>query len=287
MQRGDRDHEALEPHADVGRDRDREHDRNRPAELLEPEELREEQVATHHRPVRPPVRPCRSVGKRILLILDARVPRDKELRDVGEPDDRSCYQDDDVHLLEVVERDEVLQVVHLARDHHQGHDHREARENGAGDEVGRKDGRVPAGHHRDREVEGDHGVNRQHQRCRKTSEDQVGALIVAPRTVRSGPAQGEEAQDPRTNVRPALTARSRSVAKVRNETDVPEEQRDRPVDRHREHVPEQRALEVRPHGHLVRDRQACSRSPTRVRRGTSERPMHTRPRTESSPPQHG
>ena len=43
---------------------------------------------------------------------------------------------------------------HRAADEHERDDHREAGEDGAGDEVGREDRRVPAGHERDREVEG-------------------------------------------------------------------------------------------------------------------------------------
>ena len=54
-------------------------------------------------------------------------------------------QDDLVHVLEVVQRDDVFQPEPLAgRDQQRAH-HREAREHGAGDEVGREDRRVPAG----------------------------------------------------------------------------------------------------------------------------------------------
>src|SRR5690606_41582750 len=62
-------------------------------------------------------------------------------------------QDDDVHLLQVVERDQVLEVVDLARHHEEGHHHREAGEDGAGHEVGREDGGMPAGHDGHREVD--------------------------------------------------------------------------------------------------------------------------------------
>src|SRR5690349_24182057 len=46
------DDEPLEPHADVHQDADDDHRPETRADLLEPEELREEDVAGDHRPVR-------------------------------------------------------------------------------------------------------------------------------------------------------------------------------------------------------------------------------------------
>ena len=61
-----------------------------------------------------------------------------------------------------------------AGDDQQRQHHREAGEDGAGDEVGREDRGVPAGQLRHREVEGHDGVHREHQRRREAGEDQVG-----------------------------------------------------------------------------------------------------------------
>ncbi len=52
----------------------------------------------------------------------------------------------------------------FARGDGQGHYHGESGIDGAGDEVGREDGGVPAGNHANGEVEADYCVDRNHQR---------------------------------------------------------------------------------------------------------------------------
>src|SRR5690625_651397 len=75
---------------------------------------------------------------------------------------------------------------------------------------------------------------------------------MLPAAMRSAPAEGEEAID-------ALAKEAlRAIAKrreVRDEPDEPEDHRDGEVGADREHVPKERALEVRPDVHLVRDRE--------------------------------
>ena len=120
------------------------------------------------------------------------------------------------------------------------------REDGAGDEVGREDRRVPAGQDGDREVGGDDGVHRQDERRRQSAEQAVGHAVVALMARRAAPAEREDAVDV------ALPACRRAVAhrrEIGNEAEVPEEQRDGEVGRDRGHVPRQRALEVGPHLH--------------------------------------
>ena len=92
-------------------------------------------------------------------------------------------------------RDDVLEAEGLARDHHQRQHHREAGEDGAGDEVGREDRGVPAGELRGREVERHDRVHGEHQRRREAGEDQVRLLVVLPVARRAAPAQREHAVD--------------------------------------------------------------------------------------------
>ena len=110
---------------------------------------------------------------------------------------------------------------------------------------------MPAGHLRDREVEAHDRVHRDDERRREAGQDQVGRLVVGPVPGRAAPAHGEHAVD-------ELDARVlRPVAQRREVGDQPhepEQQRDRRVGRDREHVPDQRALEVRPDAHRVRVR---------------------------------
>ena len=136
---------------------------------------------------------------------------------------------------------------------HQRQHHREAAEDGAGDEVGREDRGVPAGQLRRGEVEATRPSAPRAPAAWRGRRGQVGRLVVLPVAVRAAPAEREDAVE--RSARRLALARSRSVARSGIRPDVPEEQRDREVGRDREDVPHQRAAEVRPDAHLVRDGQ--------------------------------
>ena len=125
------------------------------------------------------------------------------------------------------------------------------------------------GSDRGREVERHDGVHREHQRRREAGQDQVGLLVVAPVAGRAAPAEASSAVD--VLARTSLVARSRSVARSGTRPTYQNSSRDRGVGADREHVPEQRAAEVRPHAHLVRDREQPVRRATDGRCGTAGR----------------
>ncbi len=156
------------------------------------------------------VRTERAVDEGESLVRIAAVPGDEELGRVRVADDRAGRQDDLVHVLEVLDRDQVLEIQSPARDQHQRHHHGEAGEDGARDEVGREDRRVPAGHDRGREVERHDRVHRKHQRRRNAGQNQVGLFVVAPVPGRPAPAEAEECRKPSDEVH---CARSRRVAR--------------------------------------------------------------------------
>ena len=254
----DDDHKALEPHADVHKDREHEHERDAGADLLEPEELRRDHVAADHDPVRPPVLTERAVDERELLVHRARVPRDEELHRVRVADHATGHEDDLVHVVEVAQRDEVLETEEFTRRNRERDHHREAGEDCASDEVRREDRGVPTGQLRGREVERNDRVHRENERRRERSKDEVGALVAVPVAVRAAPTEAEEA------VTELLDLALRAIAqgcKVRHHARVPEEERHGEVGRNCEHVPEERRAELRPHFHLVRDREEPVRKP--------------------------
>ena len=228
------------------------------ARLLEPENLRREHVARDHRPVGPPVGAEGAIDERELLVGVPAEPRDEELHRVGVADDRAGHEHDPRHAVEVEEGDDVLEAEGLARDHHQRDHHREAREDGAGDEVGREDRRVPAGQLRDGEVHRDDRVHGEDERCRQAGEDQVRRLVVQPVARRAAPAEREEAVDVAPNRGDRAVAQRGEVG---DQADVPEERGDRAVGGDREEVPEERAPEPRPRAHLVRERRHPVREP--------------------------
>ena len=91
--------------------------------------------------------------------------------------------------------DDVVELEDGARRDHERHDHREARVDRAGDEVRRKDGRVPPGQLRDREVEADDAVNREDERRRQTAEDEVADPVVSPVPRVAAPPEREDSVD--------------------------------------------------------------------------------------------
>ena len=123
----------------------------------------------------------------------------------------------------------------------------------AGDEVGREDRRVPAGQHRHREVEAHDRVDREHERRRDAGEQQVRRLVALPVLAPSRASRARASRRSRCAI-----ARLRAVAQrghVGHEAREPEQRRHRAVGRDREHVPDQRAAELRPQPHRVRIRE--------------------------------
>ena len=112
--------------------------------------------------------------------------------------------------------------------------------------------RVPARHDRHREVEADDGVDRNDQRRRDAGEQQVRGFVAVPVHRRPAPAERQHAVDDPSDARLRPIAQRREVG---HQADEPEQQRNRGVGRDREHVPDERAAELRPHAHRVRIRE--------------------------------
>ena len=78
-QRGDDDHETLEPHAHVDKDGKNPNERGIFANLLKPEKLRRDYVARNHDPVGPSKGTERTVDERKALVGVGAIPGDEEL----------------------------------------------------------------------------------------------------------------------------------------------------------------------------------------------------------------
>ena len=98
--------------------------------------------------------------------------------------------------------------------------HREAAEDGAGDEVGRKDRRVPARELRDGEVEGYDGVDREHQRHREGGQQLVGFFVGHPMTGRTAPTERQSTIEKAPNLVGGAIAQAGEVG---DEARVPKE----------------------------------------------------------------
>ena len=156
---GDNNHEALEPHSNVHHQTHCEHHWNAGADALEPEQLWRDHVATDHDPIRPPILSEGAVHESKSLVHGAGIPRNEELHGVGVPNHASCDQDNFVHVVQVAQRDEILQAEKLARRNRKRDHHGKTTEDGTRDKVWREDGGVPTRNLADCEIETHHGVN--------------------------------------------------------------------------------------------------------------------------------
>ena len=100
-------------------------------------------MQTDHRPIGPCEGSAGAIGEGEELVGVAAVPGDEKLHRVGETNQGAGEQDELGHTVEMQLIDDVLNLEDLATNDHQGNDHGEAGENGAGHEVGRKNRRMP------------------------------------------------------------------------------------------------------------------------------------------------
>ena len=89
--------EALEPHSNVYEDGENPNDYHVSPEPANPKKLRDENVATDHPPVTPPVRSESTVNKSKSLVRIAAVPCNEKLHAVGVPDDCAGRESDLAH----------------------------------------------------------------------------------------------------------------------------------------------------------------------------------------------
>ena len=212
MQSADDDDETLEPHAGVHAHADEVNDEDVVPAPLEPEELRRKRVAEEHAdPPVPPVGTEDAVIEREFFVLVAAIPGDEKFHRVGVADDRAGEQNDLRHLVDVLRRDDVLQLEDRARRNHQRQHHGESAEDRAGDEVGRENRRVPGRNNRGGEVEGNDAVHGEHERRGETGEKQIRHLVMAPVAVRAAPAEREN------SVEEFLDLRRRAIAQRRRD----------------------------------------------------------------------
>ncbi len=248
MQAGDDDDESLQPHADVDNQRNREQQGDIGAHRLEPERLRRDDVAEDQQPVGPGIRPEGAVERHVALELIAAVPTHECFDAVAVAHDQAGGEHDLGHVVQMLHGDEVLQLIDRPDWNGQGQHHREAGEERAGDEVRREDGAMPARQDRDGEVEADDRVHRHDQRRGQRSKQEVGGFVAMPVAGRAAPAHGQDAVDHAPHWVRRAVAQSRHV---RDEADVPEQQRDAEIGADREDVPHQRAAPLRPKVHRV------------------------------------
>src|SRR5947207_15208079 len=116
MQSAHDDNETLEPHSGVHTHADEIDDENIAPAPAEPEELWRKALAKEHaHPPVPPIRPEHAVPESEALILIAAVPGYEKFREVGVGNDRARQQNDLRHLVDVLERDDVVQFERRAR----------------------------------------------------------------------------------------------------------------------------------------------------------------------------
>ena len=150
------------------------------------------------------------------------VPGRESLQQVGVAHQAGAGQDDLVHHLQVIHRDQMLQVHGAAHDHQRHDNHGETGENRAGDKIGRENRHVPAGNQRHGEVERHDAVDREDEPGGKSGDDQVGFFVMLPVRCRAAPSDAQDGVDELAN----LVCRSiPQRSQVGNQSQIPEQQR--------------------------------------------------------------
>ena len=159
---------------------------------------------------------------------------------------RGRHDDDLVHQLEVLHRDDVLAgLKYLRMMMIERGDHREAAEHGAGDEVRRGRSSCASRGSTDTAKSNDTTeLHREDQRRREAGEEQVGLLVVAARRGCCPSSPGSGCRRPACGR--GAGPRSRAAARSGIRPVVPEHDRHERVGGDREHVPEERRAEVHP-----------------------------------------
>ena len=110
---------------------------------------------------------------------------------------------------------------------------------------------MPAWDDRNTEIETDDGVNRDNKWSCQPRQQQISLFIPLPVIGRATPPHRHHSID---NLCEPVFGSVAKRRKIRNQTDVPEHQRNREIRAYRKHVPDQRTPPLRPKPHRVRVR---------------------------------
>ena len=120
--RSDRDHVTLKPHTDIDENTDDHHEPRCRSAPLYPEQLGDHDITGNHREVSPRIPECPvDEGKR--FDLHSRVPGNKKLNSISRTNHQAGGHNDFVHILQVPNRDQILQIEDHTTRNQQGHYH--------------------------------------------------------------------------------------------------------------------------------------------------------------------
>ena len=157
-ERSDRNHKSLKPHSDIYKDANDHHEPGGRSAPFDPEQLRGNDVAGNHDPIRPCIISKRAIDKRKSFVWVAAVPGDKKLNSISRTHHHPGRNNNLAHILQVAFGNQVLQLEQRARGHHQSDNHREPGENRTGHKVRWENRGMPTGHLRYRKVKTNDGM---------------------------------------------------------------------------------------------------------------------------------
>src|SRR4029077_9293339 len=163
------------------------------AGLVGPQQLRRQNVAENQRVVKVTVRTVETHLRQIQVELIAAVNGHEIFEEVAVGDDEAGGEHHHSHVLKVAHGDEVFQAIGLAQWNGDGQDHGKTGVNGAGDEVGWENRRVPARNDSGGKVEAHDRVHGENQGRREAGEKQIRGLVTVPVACGAAPAHGEHA----------------------------------------------------------------------------------------------
>ena len=245
IERRHQQHIALQPHADRDAETDQEQRDRRHPHALPPQRLQRREIEDDRAPIAPGIGPDETIPHRLRL-APASPGGGKQLGQIAIGGHQPGREQQDAEHIEVARRHQRLQPQHGPQPDGQHRHHRKARKGGAQHEIGREDGGDPARHRTGRHQQRDFGMDRDHQRHRNGGGQPIALLPAMPMLRRSAPAKRAQPEENLPAPRLGSIARRRQVGQ---DADIPEEHRHDQIGQHREKVPGQRALELRPHAH--------------------------------------
>ena len=174
------------------------------------------------------------------------VIRVERVHQIGVGDEQAAGQQQAAQHVEVAAGDVALQPHQPAQRDDQDQDGGEAGQEGAENEERRELGGMPADGVGAGEIQPDDAVHRAHQRRHDRGERRVGRLIVLPLPAGAAEAERQDAVEHLPAARQRVIAHRRQV---RDQAEIPEQDRRHDIGQDGEEIPQQRAAELRPGVH--------------------------------------
>ena len=110
MQGANHNDEPLKPHTDIHENGENPNKNHVISKLLNPKELRCDNITRNHDPVGPPVRPERSILKTIGFVRVTSIPSDEKLHSIGVANNSTGSENDFTHQIDMTLGKQIMKI---------------------------------------------------------------------------------------------------------------------------------------------------------------------------------